>query len=95
MGITESYKGFLQTVYAVQLAAGDLSRLQLITKRIYLDVAKQYSTTWNAVERNIRTAAAVAWEHNAELLAKLAGFHLTQKPRNALFLSILANALLA
>lgn len=92
LGINENYKGFSPTVYAVQLTISDPNRLQLVTKLIYLDTAKQYGTTWNAIERNLRTIAGAAWEKNGVLLSDLAGVQLHRRPSNARFLAILAHS---
>ena len=73
LGISSSYNGFPQTAYAIQLAIDDSDRLRLITKHIYPDVASYYSTTWTAVERNIRTVVTVAWKNDPLLLEELAG----------------------
>lgn len=91
LGATEVYTGFPHVVYAVQLCLSDPSRLQLITKLIYLDVAGRYGTNWRAVERNMRTVATVAWRTNPLLLSELAGYPLKRKPSNGYFLAILAH----
>lgn len=54
-------------------------RLLLVTKWLYPDVANRYGTSWKSVERNIRTAANVAWESNKEALSEYAGFTLPEK----------------
>ena len=92
LGVTENYAGFPCTVYAVQLSLEDPTRLQLITKRIYLDVAHHCHTTWKRVEHNIRTVSATAWKKNRPLLLELAGFPLARRPNNASFLAILMGA---
>ena len=92
LGVTENYTGFSYTVYAIQLSISQPNRLCLITKQLYPDVAKHYGTTWEAVERNIRTVASVAWANNPLLLSELAGHTLTSRPHNASFLSILASS---
>lgn len=91
LGVTENYKGFFPTVYAVQLAIDDPSRLQLITKLIYPTAGRYYGATWKTVERNMRTVVSVAWRYNEWLLSELAGFHLPDKPTNARFLAIMAS----
>lgn len=92
LGVTENYMGFPYTAYAVRLSIDDPDRLQLITKRLYPDVARRYGVTWQAVERDIRTVASVAWASNPALLSELAGHELAGKPNNASFLSILAGS---
>ncbi len=92
LGVAENYTGFPYAVYAVQLSISDPSRLRLITKLIYPDVARQYGTTSQRVERNIRTVSAAAWENNPALLIRLAGCSLNRRPKNSRFLAILADA---
>lgn len=92
LGVAENYAGFPYAVCAVQLSIADPGRLRLITKQIYPDVARQYCTTSQRVERNIRTLSAAAWENNRPLLAQLAGRTLDRRPSNSRFLAILAGA---
>ena len=94
LGATANYTGFFYTAYAIVLCVERQERLLLVTKRVYPDVAKQYGTNWRAVERSIRTVVSVVWERNPALLERLACRPLTEKPRNAQFLSILSAALL-
>ncbi|MCI8631282.1 MAG: sporulation protein [Firmicutes bacterium] len=91
MGVTAKYIGFFHTACAVELAMEDPERLLLVTKWLYPDVAERYDTSWKSVERNIRTAANVAWQANPELLSEYAGFTLSERPCNSQFLAILAN----
>ncbi|WP_243149250.1 sporulation initiation factor Spo0A C-terminal domain-containing protein [Colidextribacter sp. OB.20] len=92
LGVTANYTGFFHTAYAVSLCVEQPDRLLLVTKWLYPEVAKQYNTNWKAVERNIRTVDNIIWEKNRPLLEELAHGPLTQKPRNAQLLSILAAA---
>ena len=89
LGVTPNYTGFDPTAHAVLLCKEQPSRLRLVTKRLYPDVAKQCGTTGGAVERNIRTAGRVAWQRNRALLEALAQGPLEQPPQNTLFLSLL------
>lgn len=93
LGVTANYTGFFQTAYAVSLCARQPDQLLLITKWLYPQVAKQYRTTWKAVERNIRTVGCIIWRENRPLLEKLARRHLEKRPRNAQMLAILSTAL--
>lgn len=90
LGITANYKGFFHLGYALELCAQQPERLQLVTKRLYPDIAKRYQTTWVAVERNIRTAKELIWKKHRLQLEQIAGTPLHQKPGNAQFLAILA-----
>lgn len=68
-------------------------RVLLVTKWVYPEVARQYGTSWGAVERNIRTVDHVIWRENRPLLEELAHKPLDKKPRNAQLLAILAASL--
>lgn len=92
LGATEAYTGFPYTVRAIQLCINDPRRLNCITTLIYLDIARQFDTTWTAVERNMRTLVSIIWERNPVLLTKLAGCPMERKPNNSRFLSILTFA---
>ena len=79
--------------YAVSLCVEQPDRLLLVTKWLYPEVAKQYSTNWKAVERNIRTVSCIIWRENRPLLEDMAHRHLEQRPRNAQMLAILVSSL--
>ncbi len=94
LGVNATYKGFFLTADAVLLCVNHQSNLQLVTKNLYPQVARKYGTNWRAVERNIRTTSAIAWKKNPELLQRLAGTALTQRPNASYFLAILSASLL-
>ena len=91
LGITPKYVGFSYSSFAIYLTIHQPDRLLLITKWLYPDVAKQFLTKWQNVERGIRTVVAVAWELRPEKLSRIAKCNLTHKPTNAQFIAILAN----
>lgn len=93
LGITANYVGFHHVAYAVSLTYRQPDSLLLVTKRLYPDVARQYHTKWQRVERNIRTVIAIAWTENRPLLEELAGYPLSRRPQPVQFLSILTSAL--
>ena len=95
LGATANRAGFFHTSAAVLLAMEQPSRLLLVTKWLYPDVAAQYNTNWKAVERSIRGIITLIWNTNPDLLKSLARFPLTAKPKPAQFLSILTAALSA
>lgn len=90
LGVTANYTGFFHTAYAVFLCIKQPERLSLVTKWLYPEVAKQYQTSWTAVERNIRTVGDIIWQENRPLLEQLAHRPLEQKPRSAHLLAILS-----
>ncbi len=80
LGVTPNYKGYRQTALAVELALQNEESLSHITKGVYKAVAAQTGCTKFSVERNIRTAAHVAWEINPARLAALAGYPISSAP---------------
>ncbi|MCI8849168.1 MAG: sporulation protein [Oscillibacter sp.] len=94
LGANATYKGFFLTAAAVWLCTTKQSSLLLVTKDLYPKVAQMYGTNWRAVERNIRTVSALAWEKNPALLQRLAGTALAQRPNASYFLAILSVSLL-
>ena len=93
-GITRCYKGFQQTAHAICLVVHDESRLEAVTKKIYMETASHFHCKWTAVERNIRTAAARAWKVNRPLLFEMAGYPLACIPTASEFIEILASYIL-
>lgn len=92
LGVTANYTGFYHTACAVSLCMERPDRLLLVTKWLYPEVAKQYRTSWKAVERNIRTVGEIIWRENRPLLEQLACHALPQKPCSAQLLAILSQA---
>jgi len=95
LGITRCYKGLDYTVYAICLALEDEeSLLTAVTKGIYMDTAEHFGCSWTAVERNLRTITARAWQANPALLQRLAGYPLTGTPTVSEFIEIIVSSIL-
>lgn len=94
LGITRCYKGFKHTEFAITLAVSDETRLEAVTKEIYMETASRFHCKWTAVERNIRTAVKRAWQINPGLLTKIAGYPLDAPPTASEFIEIIANHVL-
>lgn len=91
LGITRCYKGFKHTKFSIALAVSDESRLEAVTKEIYMETASHFHCKWTAVERNIRTAVKRAWQVNPGLLAEIAGYPLNAPPTASEFVEIIAS----
>ncbi len=89
LGVTPNYKAFPFLLTALELLLEDSSALLLVTKNLYPVVGRCHGTTWQAVERNLRTATALVWKRNPTLLQEMAGYPLTCKPTVSQFLAIL------
>lgn len=87
-GVSRSYTGYNYVVYGLLLTLEDEERIECITKTLYLDIAKHFHTSWNCVEKNMRTIVNCVWaSHNMELLEII--FHKSyrsKKPTNKEFL---------
>lgn len=91
LGITMRYKGYSQTIFAVEIALADPESLTLVSKRLYPEVGKRFGVSWRVAERNIRTVVDVIWELNPEGLSHIAGYELRRKPTASDFISIIVN----
>lgn len=58
----KGYVGYDYVVYGLTLMIDDEDRATYITKSLYIDIAKHYNTTWNCVEKNIRTLVHSIWD---------------------------------
>ena len=93
LGGTRNYLGYAYTAHALRLIRQEPERLTLVTKWLYPDVAKAFGTSWQAVERDIRTMVWIIWERNPHLLERLAGRPMLKRPGNAEFLDIVSRTL--
>lgn len=89
LGLSANYTGFFYIITAAEIAIKEQQSLTMVTKWLYPQVAKQYKTSWKAVERNIRTCIEIIWSRNPHKLQQLANFSLDTKPTVAQFISIL------
>ena len=94
LGVRRTLVGFDYTVYMSVQVAANPSSLQLITKRLYRETAKQFHTTSIAVERAVRTVIGDCWKlEDHSLLDTLAGRRLTRSPSNSVFIDLVAGYL--
>lgn len=84
MGLTAGYKGYLCTLHALRLLREEPDRLNLISKRLYPDVAKLCACSPGAVERAIHTAAGQCGRRNGGELLRLCG---SEQPSAGQFLA--------
>lgn len=91
LGITMRYKGYSQTVFAVEIALAAPESLTLVSKMLYPEVGKHFGVSWRVAERNIRTVVDVVWVLNPEGLSRIAGHELRRKPTTSDFISIMVN----
>ena len=97
IGIPAHIKGYHYLRTAILFAVDDTEMLNHITKKLYPEVAKQYSTTSSRVERAIRHAIEIAWDRgNVDTLNSFFGYtiHTAKgKPTNSEFIALIADKL--
>lgn len=97
IGVPAHIKGYMYLREAITMVYNDIELLGSITKVLYPDVAKKYSTTASRVERAIRHAIEVAWTRgNIESISALFGYTVNiskAKPTNSEFIAIVADRL--
>lgn len=90
LGIGATYRGYRYLSYGVYLCLQDENYLLSVSKLLYPQIARTFSTTSSSVERDIRTVIKVCWERgNQEYLKKLALYPLENRPAASEFIDIL------
>ena len=97
IGVPAHIKGYQYLREAIMLAVADMDVINAITKVLYPQVAKTFSTTPSRVERAIRHAIEVAWDRgDLETLQRLFGYTVSNtkgKPTNSEFIALIADRL--
>ena len=90
-------KGYQYLREAIIITVGDMEVINAVTKVLYPEVAKRFSTTPSRVERAIRHAIEVAWDRgDLETLQKYFGYTVNSakgKPTNSEFIAMIADRL--
>ena len=95
LNIPPAYLGAHYLAYAELLVLEDQNRLTMVTKWLYPEVASRYHTSWQAVERNIRTVIAICWaEDDGAKMNRLMGCTFSKKPSPTRLIQALAFYLL-
>lgn len=97
IGVPAHIKGYQYLREAIMIAVNDMDVINAITKVLYPQVAKAFSTTPSRVERAIRHAIEVAWDRgDLETLQKFFGYTVSNtkgKPTNSEFIALIADKL--
>ena len=97
VGIPAHLKGYMYLRTAILMVYSDIELLGQITKRLYPNIARQYSTTASRVEKAIRHAIEVAWDRgDVDVLNSYFGYtiHNTRgKPTNSEFIAMISDKL--
>lgn len=62
MGLSGTYAGYRYLVYSLELIREDPEKVEMVTKKIYPDVAKRFGVRASRVDGALRTAIQVCWE---------------------------------
>lgn len=97
IGVPAHIKGYQYLREAIMIAVKDMDVINAITKVLYPQVAKTFSTTPSRVERAIRHAIEVAWDRgDLETLQNFFGYTVSNtkgKPTNSEFIALIADKL--
>jgi len=97
IGVPAHIKGYQYLREAIKIAVNDMDVINAITKVLYPQVAKTFSTTPSRVERAIRHAIEVAWDRgDLDTLQRFFGYTVSNtkgKPTNSEFIALIADKL--
>ena len=97
IGVPAHVKGYQYLREAILIAVDDMDVINAITKVLYPQVARKFSTTSSRVERAIRHAIELAWDRgDLETLQRFFGYTVSNtkgKPTNSEFIALIADKL--
>lgn len=95
LGVPAHLKGYHYIRTAVLMAVDDMELVSSVTKLLYPDIAKEYKTTGQKVERAIRNAIEVSWQRgNMDAMERVFGFSASSgkgRPTNSEYIARLAD----
>ncbi len=98
VGIPAHIKGYQFLREAIKMAVENPDIINSITKRLYPEVAKKFSTSASKVERAIRHAIEVAWNRgkieNINSLFGVKVYSHNEKPTNGEFIALVADKMI-
>ncbi len=97
LGIPSHVRGYQYIKEGVQIVYNDKNMISYITKDVYPEIAKKFSTTPTRVERAIRHAIEISWNRgDLSLMESIFGNSINinrDKPTNAEYLATIADKL--
>ena len=95
VGVPAHIKGYQYVREDIVIAVQDMDVINAVTKVLYPEVARRYSTTPSRVERAVRHAIEVAWDRgDLETLQRYFGYTVSNtkgKPTNSEFIAMIAD----
>lgn len=93
LGVPAHVRGFKYLRQAILIAFDDPKTMESVTKTLYPSVARRFEAPASYVERGIRHAISIAWEHSdPKALEKYFG-HTHGKPTNSEFIAVMCECL--
>ena len=97
VGVPAHIKGYQYLREAIIMVVNDIDVINQITKSLYPEIAKKFSTTPSRVERAIRHAIEVAWGRgDQKVVENIFGYTISAakgKPTNSEFIAMIADKL--
>ena len=93
LAITRSYEAYDPLKTALLMVMEDENRLRRITG-LYVQVAAQYGTTPEALQRNFRTLTEVCWREERKALCRMARRELSDRPHPGELIELLSTCLI-
>ncbi len=98
IGIPPHIKGYQYLREGIKMAIEDPSIINSVTKQLYPEVGKKFSTTASKVERAIRHAIEVAWNRGrVDAINAIFGVRVyigSERPTNSEFIALVADKLI-
>ncbi|MBQ9885786.1 MAG: sporulation transcription factor Spo0A [Lachnospiraceae bacterium] len=95
LGVPAHIKGYRYLIYSIILCVNDMEMLGAVTKIMYPEIAKKFSTTPSRVERAIRHSIELSWQQcSPSKLYKLFGYTVNTKkgkPTNSEYIALIAD----
>lgn len=95
IGVPANIRGYRCLRTAILITVDNLDLLQFVTKELYPSIARALNTTPSSVERAIRHAIGLVWDHgNTQALDRLFGYSVEtrkKKPSNSEFIALIAD----
>ena len=95
IGVPANIRGYRCLRTAILITVDNLDLLQFVTKELYPSIARALNTTPSSVERAIRHAIGLVWDHgNIQALDRLFGYSVEtrkKKPSNSEFIALIAD----
>ncbi|MDR1913199.1 MAG: sporulation transcription factor Spo0A [Clostridiales bacterium] len=95
IGVPANIRGYRCLRTAIIITVKNLDLLHFVTKELYPSIARELNTTPSSVERAIRHAIGLVWEHgNIAALDRLFGYSIEtrkKRPSNSEFIALIAD----